>query len=228
MLGCCGVFHGLALNAYKRTSTAPSDRAEGQYDALDTILLSVVTLEAQIGELPEIARVFTVRPSGEMTKRCKALVDALILIEEEKGPLTLKFQLAKFILTGTPYDTGVNPYQDFDLLVKLRNALIHPKPFVVRANESGSPADPVQRFKDQFRSRGVLADILTEPVQLPQPVFAPLLTLVSTRAAARWACNTACSIAHSLFEPTGGDEILGYMKQFSAGSIRPVADESEG
>jgi hypothetical protein len=102
--------------------------------------------------------------------RAKALGDALRMIEDEKGQLALKFQIAKFVLTGTPYDAGATPYQDFSALLYVRNSLIHPKPFVTEF--SGPKTDPDRKVRERMRSFDILAEI-------PRPL--PLSVLIQTR-----------------------------------------------
>jgi hypothetical protein len=190
----CGSLHLLAKKAYERTLTAGSERTPDQPDALSAIILSVVSLEALIGELVEVVRGLLPHHPKDSRNRGKALIDALELIEEGRGQLALKFQIAKLILSGTPYETGARPYQDFDLLLEIRNGLIHPKAFAVKPDESGSPLDPLRKFRERLRSLEIIAEIPSENV------MAPFSTWVQTKAAGRWACNTAVGMAHSLFE----------------------------
>jgi hypothetical protein len=206
LIAACGSLYGLAKRAYERT-VAASDRAPQQHDALSAIILSVVSLEAFIGELEVATRFFAPHaPEAASRNRGRALVDALELIEEGKGQLTLKFQIAKFILTGKPYETGTRPYQHFDLLLDVRNGLIHPKPFAVKTDDSGSLMDPFRKFREKLRSLEITAEIPGENV------VAPLSTWVQTKAAARWACNTAAEMAHSLFETSAEDSLVAALK----------------
>ncbi len=102
-------------------------------------------------------------------RRGKLLADTLEVIEEERGQLTLKFHVAKLILTGVSYETGTKPFQDLELLLKIRNSLTHPRPFVVQPDESGSPVDPIRKFREQLRSLNILAEVESSS-------FAPLST----------------------------------------------------
>lgn len=202
LLVISGSLHLLAKKAYERTINAASDRAPNQHDALSAIILSVVSLEALVGEVVEVVRGLLPNCPEDARNRGKALMDALELIEEGRGQLALKFQIAKLILSGTPYETGARPYQDFDLLLEIRNGLIHPKPFAVKQDESGSPVDPSRKFREKLRSLEIIAEIPRENV------VAPLSTWVQTKAAARWACNTAVEMAHSLWETPADDHIV--------------------
>jgi hypothetical protein len=47
------------------------------------------------------------------------LASILEEIETNRGSIQLKYLWTKKILTGTTYDKGAQPYQDFDLLCRL-------------------------------------------------------------------------------------------------------------
>jgi hypothetical protein len=196
----CGDLYQLAVRAYEGTAQAASDRAPSQHDALSAIILSVASLEAFIGELGAHADALAPHLSGEPLDRAKALGDVLQMIEDEKGQLALKFQIAKFVLTGTPYELGGEPYQAFDALLYVRNSLIHPKPFVTKSIGPGQLADPDRKFRLRMRSFEILAET-------SHRVPVPLSRLIQTRAAARWACNTATEMAHSLFNPEPSESV---------------------
>ncbi len=206
----CGSLHLLAKKAYERTLTATSERTPDQPDALSAIILSVVSLEAFVGELVEVVRGLIPHCPEDSRNRGKALIDALELIQEGKGQLALKFQVAKFILSGTSYETGAKPYQDFDLLLDIRNGLIHPKAFAVKSDESGASVDPLRKFREKLRSLEIIAEFSEENV------MAPLSTWVQTRAAAHWACNTAVEMAHALFETPAEDRLVQMLRTILA------------
>ena len=48
--------------------------------------------------------------------------------EEDHASIDFKLRLAHWIVTGRPMDKGSKPYQDFALLMRLRNDLVHTKP----------------------------------------------------------------------------------------------------
>jgi hypothetical protein len=212
----CGPLHLLATKAYERTLTATSERTPDQPDALSAIILSVVSLEALVGELVEVVRGLIPHYPEDSRHRGKALIDALELIEEGKGQLALKFQVAKFILSGTSFETGARPYQDFELLLDVRNGLTHPKAFAIKSDESGAPVDPLRKFREKLRSLGIIAEISGENV------MAPLSTWVQTKAAARWACNTAAEMAHSLLETPAEDRLVQMLRTILASGFTKI------
>ncbi len=206
----CGSLHLLAKKAYERTLITASVRTPDQPDALSAIILSVVSLEALVEELVEVVRGLIPHCPEDSRARGKSLIEALELIEEGKGQLALKFQVAKLILSGTSYETGARPYQDFEMLLDLRNGLIHPKAFAVKSDQSGTSVDPVRRFREKLRSLEIIAEISGENV------MAPLSTWVQTRATARWACNTSVEMAHSLFGTPAEDRLVQLLRTILA------------
>jgi hypothetical protein len=194
-LRICKYFHSLAIDSYKRTEAA-KECAPGQHDALSAIILAVISLESFMGELEDYLRMCIPHYGKATEARITMLVDILRSIEEGRGQLGLKFQIAKYILTGEPYNMGALPYQNFELLLLARNGLIHPKTFKVNivAQES-EIVGPAERFLKRMRALNILADIPGDDV------IAPISTWIETKAAARWACNTSAEMVHSLFQP---------------------------
>jgi len=113
-------------------------------------------------------------------------------VERSHGSLQLKFQRARYAFTGEAYNTGALPFQDFALLVDLRNSLMHyksPESFHVDANGvlTYTPAKILQRL----RSKDILAE--REP-----SVTASWLLAIATVAMARWSCESAAAMVASL------------------------------
>ncbi len=105
------------------------------------------------------------------------------------GSIRLKFSLARTVLSGwTPYEKHGQPYQDFDLLVSLRNQLVHFK----ELNEYQSTEPNVPRIVGRLRSKNILAEFTDV---IPQPIL-----YFETRAVARWACNTAAVMVQSILD----------------------------
>ena len=116
-LRICKYFHSLAIDAYKRTEAA-ADRTPGQHHALSAVILAVISLESFLGELEDYFRLCIPHYGKATEARVAMLVDILRSIEEGRGQLGLKFQIAKYILTGEPYNVGGLPYQNFELSVE--------------------------------------------------------------------------------------------------------------
>jgi hypothetical protein len=85
-----------------------------------TVLLSVASLESNINEfLSEPQNLFPqLNPEG-----CSVLVRLF-----EKENIIDKYQKVLVIHGIEPFEPGADPYQNVDVLIKLRNALVHFKP----------------------------------------------------------------------------------------------------
>jgi hypothetical protein len=173
-------------NAYRAYERCIQDRLSGKLfttddnnyspNAIDVYILSVSALEAFINEVcfsgPEIRMI-----NGTPAPRN--------LIEDLE--LRKKYYLLPLLLWGKTYERGVQPYQEFEMLVRIRNDLIHYK---MRRYHRG---DEPQYFKI-LSERGAL---LVSPH--PDADFAWVMKILTSKGAL-WAYNTACRMAKRLIE----------------------------
>ncbi|MGB3478355.1 MAG: hypothetical protein WBB67_04260 [bacterium] len=74
-----------------------------------------------------------------------------------KYSILQKYQIALVTINKPLYDKGTNPYQDVDLLVKLRNALMHPEPeSVVSQTSDDDTLTTEQKFFKMLGSKFAL------------------------------------------------------------------------
>lgn len=175
-----GILFRVAVSAYERTESASSEKAGGQNDALVSILFSAATLEAFVNELALMAKVDSVLCGY---KPYQSIASILNETEDSHGSIRLKFLLSRVILGGETYDKGAQPYQDFDTLFSIRDAIVHLKP--EKLNE-----DP-KKILQRLRAKGICMD--DEP-----GVAQSWLAQITTRAVARWACNIVVDMVDSL------------------------------
>lgn len=165
-------------------------------EALTVIVFSATALEAFINELADLAAQPLFRdPPEPCFVAFAGLVEEL---EKSRASIMSKFWFGKWALTAAPYDKGAQPYQDFALLIELRNTLIHSRSLdkldyhagvgFVRTTEAELPA-----VITKLASKHVLAE-------LPGQSAVTWTTLVTTKATARWACNAASAMALSFLE----------------------------
>ncbi len=178
-----GVLYRMAKRAYERTKTAPSDTARNEDDALTAVLFAAATLEAFITELAFSAEAGT-ELSG-VSSPAASLASVLDEAESSHGSVRLKYLMAKAILSGRPYDKGHAPYQDFNLLFTIRDAILHHKPEKITQ-------DP-HRILAALVARGLCER------EAPH-VKSSWLHQITTQAVARWACNVVCDMVVSLRE----------------------------
>jgi hypothetical protein len=176
-----GVLFRTAIQAYERLATAEDDNTPAQNDAVVSILFSAATLEAYINELTELASISnSPKLNDEIIKQFLNVVSEL---EKSNESTRLKILFAKYIFTNQSYDKGRHPYQDLDLLFRLRNSIIHLKP-------SDDIAEPDKIIKS-LESKKLLGIY-------KKGVIAGRLSKISTRAVARWAINTVIIIVEDI------------------------------
>ena len=176
-------------------------------DALAAIVFSALWIEAFVNEV--IHRV-TDGPEDtlpEAVRRLRQIAIAADLAGRD-ARLEVKVQLIATGLTGSPFDTGRQPYQDFRLLTLLRNDLVHHRPETVKqvhVEDQGSPLSIPEDFHVRVKSlvsRGIIAE--------PDPrVFASLVAFLEQPAVAKWAFNAAKEMIRALAArfPTPGFQL---------------------
>ena len=176
----------LAREAADRASSAvAANSAVATGDALVAIVMAACATECFINEFAEVASI-----DHEESEALRAMADAVLEVEANKGSLQLKFLVASFALTGTMFDKGAQPWQDFAALVRVRNALVHLRPLET-VDDQGVVVGP--RFLKRFEEEG-----LTYPIE---PGFgAPWTLKISTDRMARWAYNAALRIIRAVVE----------------------------
>jgi hypothetical protein len=156
------------------------------------IVFSVVGAEAFINEAVEMASQSARGESDQ--KRITAFAELGKQIEESRGSLELKYQVARWILTGEAFDTSAAPYQDFALLIDVRNALIHYKLVdKIYTNTDGVMRMEIPKFVKQLRSKNVLAD-------LPPDAQTSWLARITSPDMARWSCLSAAAMVRGIVE----------------------------
>lgn len=200
--------HAVARQAFERTARAPSDTSPDQVDARVAVLFAAASLESFITELPRTAAAHG--PQFKGAARLQWLVDLLCEAEEARVNVQFKFLLTKVILTGDPYVKGAHPYQDFDLLIKVRNALLHLKsPEFTMGADSGMPTMLHPKTLRSLQTRGLVQS---------QSKLRAWVHMISTRGVARWACNTAVDMVMSIQESFGKDWCDDFIRKVVNGS----------
>src|SRR5882762_8714497 len=119
--------HALAVKHYLAMDRPPGDRFPGSEDALVSIVVAAISLEAFINEFGGTAAIHaTLEGTPGWVNALAAVLDEA---ENNRASITSKFQLAMLTISGKPFDRSAAPFQDFDLLMRLRNEIVHLKPF---------------------------------------------------------------------------------------------------
>jgi hypothetical protein len=185
-----------AIRWVNEVNTVADDLAPGQPQALASIIFAALSVEAFINEIVLQAEAGTSRrPNSTL----RTFADVLGEMEQSRAPITSKIMMGKFILSGESFDKGKNPFQDFALLVKLRNEIVHQKAFEeFSPNEQGNYAMQRRSILEPFKNRGVLARTTAE--ERNEEILTNWLDDISTRAMAVWACSAAHGILNSMLD----------------------------
>jgi hypothetical protein len=174
----------LACKAYRQSKADPSQ-------AIVALVFAAITIEAFLNDMVEVAS----SPLWEeqRPKEVEAFASVLSDLEQQRAQIGLKIQMAHYIFEGRQIDKGGLPYQSFDLLVKLRNALIHYKPEKLDEPSSEDGRFEAHRFVKRLAERGA--------IRWPKPGATPHWpAIISDPGVARWACNVAVQMIEYLVD----------------------------
>jgi hypothetical protein len=90
------------------------------------IILSAVSLESFFNELQHQLEAPLIGACGDPT--LETLAGVLGELEDNRGSMRSKVRLAYFVLTQSSLPKGEQKFQDLELLIRLRDALVHAKP----------------------------------------------------------------------------------------------------
>jgi hypothetical protein len=156
-----------------------------QSEARIAVVFAFIALEAFINELSDFANE---TPADASLATFGSLMKDL---NDARAPLNVRFQFAKWILSKEAFDTSQQPYQDFLLLIRLRNTIIHLPPDKAPSDTSEPPIDSL-KFLETLRQRGLTRG--------SRDAVASFLAEISTPEMARWACDTTAAIVRSIVE----------------------------
>lgn len=157
-------------------------------DSILAIVMSAAATEAFINELAEhvpFAALGYRKDDSMILPPITACSDRLIELEKQRADTNEKYLEASNALDGQAFRKGAPPFQDFALLMDLRNAIMHVKPKIGSTNHSGT------KLADALAQRG-LAIAGTGDGALPW--FDRLMT----PAVAEWSHASALAIVQGV------------------------------
>ena len=164
---------------------AGEDPGYGHYSPLIAILFSAAALEGFVNELIEDFQ-YQEPPDD----RIRALSVICGEIDERNAQLALKIQVIAAGLQGKPFDPGTQPFQDFVLLMRIRNLIMHARPQVLQL---GDDSEPVRQdaVVQALAARGII-DISGPPVTWVT------IGMLCAPAVGAWAYESAVNMAKAL------------------------------
>ena len=173
---------GLSLPFYQTALKLVEEMADGSYTQYiqypsAVIVLASTSLEAYINEILAFHHLM-MEPSKQQE------------IEELRRPevkVRARWLGAPAILGGKAFDTEAEPYKSFDLMVTLRNKLVHDSAEFRTPDEY--PLAKIDEYKQRFAfTYEGSADWASQVLNLE---------------CARWGCSTAQAMVHKFHELTG-------------------------
>jgi hypothetical protein len=182
--------------AHDRLKTSAARQIGGFSEVLTAIVFSATAVEGFLNELVERLEN---TPPKTLQEPLIALRVTLGLAERSRASTELKLQLAVVALARKVLDTRQGPFQEFGQLLALRNAIVHYRPAKVGLREEHSGDGESEIAYDRQNLLRTLESKKLLPRREPALVLG-FLTLIGTRAVARWAINTGCAIVNGLMD----------------------------
>jgi hypothetical protein len=194
-----------------------ANRAAGEKNSdsdspLIAMMFSVLALEAFINESGVLAQMV---PTSERQQLIEGFSSVMKELEERKESLLIKYHMGLLVFTGSTWDEGALPFQDFKLLIAIRNSIVHMKAdkwdVKVRHDKSDPERDIKQypKFIGMLQRRGII-DMPAESTSW--------LKIVTQPKVAKWACATAVSITKGFFDAVPE----GYYKKSLSGHVLTI------
>ncbi|NNJ27195.1 hypothetical protein [Alienimonas chondri] len=160
------------------------------HDPIVAVVFAAAATEAFMCELAAFAKSnlrcnATLSPQESTIQQFRDIYNEL---ESSKGSLIAKYSLALGLFTGQPTQKGKSPFQDFALLLDLRNSLIHSKLSRIEIDEARTATMQFPKIINKLAGNGILAPIP------PKNTLTSWVQLVSTPAVAVWAVRSAGEI----------------------------------
>lgn len=151
---------------------------------MTAILLSAISAEAFINELGTLLSNIHVNiiRSEPAIRRWVSLGNLLEQLEADHIQIKSKYLLLSHIIPGTPFLKGEPPFQDFSLLIDVRNDFVHPK----------AQQEPPKYFQ-HFLNKGWLVSGKDEEVK-----FLGWMNRMKTPEIANWACKASLNIIRDI------------------------------
>ena len=178
-------------------------------EAIVAIVFSALAVEGFVNHLATLTSGPLAERSGEELRAFAGIMGDL---EDQRVGVETKIQMAYYVLTREVLDRGALPYQDFSLLVDLRNGLVHSRPERIDwpPRTDWNPHRLVQRLVDR--------KVIPKPSSGQAPQFQ---AVVCCHEVACWAYNLALTMMNFLIEALPAGDFK-ESSAFIAGNFPPI------
>lgn len=167
------------------------------------IVFCATALEAFINECGRLARAV---PTASKQNIVDSFSSVMLELEDRRESIAVKYHLGLLVFKGATWDEGSQPFQDFKLLISLRNELAHMKGDMWETEIEQGRRDP-ERLPKQYPK---FVRELHDRNVIPKPSRSTSwLEQVCNPAVAHWACRTASAMTREFYASVPD----GYFKQ---------------
>lgn len=188
-----GQIFDIAKKAYEK-SVSQTKQNKPSDDALVAIIFAVLTLEAVMSQVIHMAKSF-----AKMSPQIDMFADFFNEFDDARTSLKDKYFLAHWFLCDKKLNRGTKLYQDFSLLIDIRNALVHLKPDKV------SVKNKIDNLLKGLNNRNLLSEGFLPRYKSGER--ATWVFYISNSNVAKWACNTAVSMIEGFWKETPDDKV---------------------
>jgi hypothetical protein len=184
---------------YAQQIPVDASNEPSQSSALVSIMFAALSVETFINELAVHAEneceVFS--PHGVQNPAVQTFANILKDMVTKQVSTSNKLHMGSFLLGGKAFDKGSTTFQNFTSLVKLRNAIVHLKPFDdIRTDDQDNITFLEHEIETLFNNKGVLGKHVIDG----QEFHVYWLDRVATRAMAKWACAAASGMVNAMLD----------------------------
>lgn len=191
-----------------------SAKSPDQDEALAVIVFSAFSAEAFLNELPEIANARREEDAIALVKRMRPLV-------QEKAPTEDKLFEASQCTSDVPLEKGKVPFQNFRLLIKLRDRIVHLK----AGDNLQSLNEEHQKILTNLKNAGLSVDKLVKGINPSEDSYLPFVMTVSTQHVAKWSCNVVAVTLNKLTDNMRESDFKRLLKSYTNQHFQPLPDE---
>jgi hypothetical protein len=140
--------------------------------------------------------------------------------DDSRENLVARIQVAKSLLSGQRYNPGAELFQDVNMLLKVRNALVHPRPQKIHGSPNSKDfGTQYPNFINHLQNKGLIASVKDGPAQ-------SWYSLIETPKIAKWAYETSCSIIEDLIN-SFPDSTLKQMLEMMRPHVTALSEEPQ-
>ncbi|HJV51412.1 MAG TPA: hypothetical protein VJ652_08135 [Noviherbaspirillum sp.] len=193
-----------ALSMLRIARRAAKNASKVRDDVIVSIMFSVACIEGFVNEVTHDVEDGAATAPG--LERLDILRDCIAHLKFEYASILDRIQMIRKLSTGSEFQKGLPPYQDAVLLVKIRNALVHIRPDVVRTygldGQNARGMDRIENLLQQLEARKLISPVSSRHSR-------SWLQLIGTKKVAEWAVATATNLVVELATGLDADNYFG-------------------